>query len=334
MTIPNEITFVEHVGDASTTVFTIPFRFLEDADLLVSLDGVVQTLTADYTLIGAGETSGWSCTFITAPATAAVVRIEQNAPLVQNDNLNNDVLETILDRVFVGLHTLKNSILTVATRVTALEAAGGGGTGAVASVFGRVGSVVASTNDYSASQISNNSAVAGTQVSGALNTLNTADTTIRGYLVPVGATMEWPGATEPAGWYFRDGRSLSRATHPQLFAVVGTAFGSVDANSFNLPDDRGQFKRGLNDGRADGREDPDGAGRTLGDYQAGQLEAHTHTGAFQHVTASSAGAGPGSQGTNADSTGSTGGSETRSANTGTRWIIFARPDLADAIAGA
>lgn len=43
----------------------------------------------------------------------------------------------------------------------------------VASVFGRTGAVVAAAGDYAASQVTNDSAVAGTGVSGALNTLNT-----------------------------------------------------------------------------------------------------------------------------------------------------------------
>lgn len=44
--------------------------------------------------------------------------------------------------------------------------------GAVASVFGRTGAIVAAANDYAASQVSNDSGVAGTGVHAALNTLN------------------------------------------------------------------------------------------------------------------------------------------------------------------
>lgn len=43
---------------------------------------------------------------------------------------------------------------------------------AVSSVFGRVGSVAAQTGDYAASQVTNDSGVAGTGVKGALDTLN------------------------------------------------------------------------------------------------------------------------------------------------------------------
>lgn len=42
------------------------------------------------------------------------------------------------------------------------------------------------------------------------------------------------------GWLKCDGRSLSRTIYPDLFAIIGTTFGSTDGNSFNLPDCRGR----------------------------------------------------------------------------------------------
>ena len=41
----------------------------------------------------------------------------------------------------------------------------------------------------------------------------------------------------------RNGASLLRADFPDLFAKIGTQFGAVDANHFNLMDDRGLFAR-------------------------------------------------------------------------------------------
>jgi hypothetical protein len=43
-----------------------------------------------------------------------------------------------------------------------------------------------------------------------------------------------------------------------------------------LPDLRGAFLRGLNEGRNDGQEDPDGGERTIGDYQGDQFQGHYH----------------------------------------------------------
>jgi len=48
----------------------------------------------------------------------------------------------------------------------------------------------------------------------------------------------------PSGTFLADGSSKSRVTYADLYAVVGTAHGTLDANSFNLPDYRGRFLRG------------------------------------------------------------------------------------------
>lgn len=41
-------------------------------------------------------------------------------------------------------------------------------------------------------------------------------------------------------WLLCDGRSLNRHEYSHLFDVIGTAYGSADAESFNLPDARGR----------------------------------------------------------------------------------------------
>ena len=50
------------------------------------------------------------------------------------------------------------------------------------------------------------------------------------------------------GWLKCDGRSLSRTTYAALFAVIGTSFGNVDGNSFNLPDCRGRVLGSIGQG--------------------------------------------------------------------------------------
>lgn len=56
----------------------------------------------------------------------------------------------------------------------------GGGGGAVTSVFGRTGAVIANTNDYDSDQIANHSGVTGSSVTAALNTLSAAIPTFGG----------------------------------------------------------------------------------------------------------------------------------------------------------
>jgi microcystin-dependent protein len=63
------------------------------------------------------------------------------------------------------------------------------------------------------------------------------------------------------GWAEADGASLNQLTYPKLCAVIGTSWGTVDANNvYNLPDLRGYFLRGWDGGS---RHDPDAARRTV-----------------------------------------------------------------------
>lgn len=90
--------------------------------------------------------------------------------------------------------------------------------------------------------------------------------------MPTGGICYFPFATAPAGWLKCNGAAISRAAYASLFAMIGTTFGVGDGfNTFNLPDLRGEFIRGFDDGRgADG-------GRVLGSAQAESFRSHNHT---------------------------------------------------------
>ena len=54
--------------------------------------------------------------------------------------------------------------------------------------------------------------------------------------VPVGTIIWSANATVPAGYLLCNGSAVGRATYPELFAAIGTAFGSGDGSTtFNLP---------------------------------------------------------------------------------------------------
>ncbi len=77
----------------------------------------------------------------------------------------------------------------------------------------------------------------------------------------------------PEGWLKANGAAVSRTTYAALFAAIGTNFGAGNGSTtFNLPDLRGVFPRGWDDSRGVD------TGRTFGSLQAGQNEAHTHSG--------------------------------------------------------
>src|ERR1700691_682805 len=80
-----------------------------------------------------------------------------------------------------------------------------------------------------------------------------------GTVVPY-AGLSDSGTLSRLGWLERDGRAVSRETYAELFSVTGTLHGGGDGvRTFNSPDYRGWFLRGVDD-RA-GR-DPDAAQRT------------------------------------------------------------------------
>lgn len=79
--------------------------------------------------------------------------------------------------------------------------------------------------------------------------------------------------TVPSGWLRCDGAAVSRTTYAALFDRIGTTFGAGDgATTFNLPELRGEFVRGLDNGRGVD------TGRTLGSTQAQAIQSHNHSG--------------------------------------------------------
>ena len=78
----------------------------------------------------------------------------------------------------------------------------------------------------------------------------------------VGEVAFFARTTPPSGWLKANGAAVSRTTYAALFAAIGTTFGAGDGRTtFNLPDLRGEFLRGLDDGRNIDR------GRRLGTAQ-------------------------------------------------------------------
>lgn len=65
------------------------------------------------------------------------------------------------------------------------------------------------------------------------------------YDIPTGAIMMGPVSTMD-GFLLCDGSQVSRTKYARLFAIIGTNFGTGDGSTtFNVPDYRGCFLRGL-----------------------------------------------------------------------------------------
>lgn len=89
--------------------------------------------------------------------------------------------------------------------------------------------------------------------------------------MPTGGVVYFPRATAPTGWLKANGAAVSRTAYAALFAAIGTTFGAGDGiNTFNLPDLRGEFIRGLDDGRGIN------TGRALGSNESDSIGPHRH----------------------------------------------------------
>lgn len=101
--------------------------------------------------------------------------------------------------------------------------------------------------------------------------LNVTGDMSAGFLI--GQVSFFTMSTAPTGWLKCNGAAISRTTYAKLFAVTGTTYGVGDGSTtFNLPDLRGEFIRGFDDGRAVD------SGRTFGTAQAAAMLNHTHSG--------------------------------------------------------
>lgn len=95
--------------------------------------------------------------------------------------------------------------------------------------------------------------------------------------IPSGAIMYFAQNFAPIGWLKANGAALSRTTYANLFAAIGTLYGSGDGKTtFNLPDLRGEFIRSWDDGRG-----VDSA-RKLGEWQTGTPICHDDTAGIEN----------------------------------------------------
>ena len=84
MTVSAQTPINRSTGNGVTTVFPYTFKIISSADMEVSVDGVVKTLTVDYTLSGVGDDAGGNVTMLAAPATSTSVVRRRNMALTRN----------------------------------------------------------------------------------------------------------------------------------------------------------------------------------------------------------------------------------------------------------
>jgi hypothetical protein len=169
-----------------------------------------------------------------------------------------------------------------------------------------------------------------------------------GTIVPYGGKIEStsgdPCQVKP-GWFFCNGASLDRKEYKELFDVIGVAFSAPTSDTFNLPDLRGRFVRGVDHGTG---RDPDARLRKAGNKGVNKVDevgsvqddafaSHSHSlekGVWKHYRSFSGASGSDRplkdiKVDNRDvlwirKTQESGGKETRPKNVYVNWIIKAR----------
>lgn len=80
-----------------------------------------------------------------------------------------------------------------------------------------------------------------------------------------------PHSVVPEGFIECNGANISRITYSTLFAKIGTIYGSGDGSTtFKIPDLRGEFIRGFDNGRGTD------SGRGIGSWQNHEVISHKH----------------------------------------------------------
>jgi microcystin-dependent protein len=148
---------------------------------------------------------------------------------------------------------------------------------------------------------------------------------------PVGTIIAHGGDSAPSGFLLCDGSPISRTAYPNLFQSISTNWGWGDnSTTFNVPDLRGTFLRGVDRGRG---FDPESSSRfqyfnggntgdQVGSNQLHALASHSHL----HYTDSALNGSSPNTGSliasgNNSPTSFTGGPETRPSNSYVNYFI-------------
>ena len=120
MTVSSLVYKISYAGNGTSTAFAVPFYFLANSQLLVTLRSAagvetIQLLDVNYTVTGAGVLTGGTVTMTVAPATGATVTISRNVPITQttdfqpNDRLPAETLEQTVDKLTMICQQLADS---------------------------------------------------------------------------------------------------------------------------------------------------------------------------------------------------------------------------------
>jgi hypothetical protein len=301
------MTYSTEVSHTQTTTgnrdFSVTFPFLAVTDIKVQLGGVTKTVTNDYTIVQSGANT--VVNFNTAPADNSTIRIFRDTNIddieatyaagssIRAQDLNNCYKQLLYAAQEFG--TLKddnsvsfslgnkgdlsiNSSSDYVINTNAIENAmmADNSVGTAELVASSVTNPKVANNAIQTSHIQDNAITNAKMADDSVNTADIVSQAVTrakvtpGGFNPVGTVIWYAGSSAPAGYLKANGDSIANgsgttqgitANFSELYAVVGST----------LPDLRGEFIRGWDDGKGTD------SGRDIKSTQTDQNKQHNHT---------------------------------------------------------
>ena len=190
--------------------------------------------------------------------------------------LSMNVDTTVRSGAYLSLHSNTNVGIGTTTPASKLDVNGSAHVASSLTVDGAASAASFSGNGAALTALAGANLSAGTVSQAALVAA------VQQALCPAGSIMAYGGTTAPSGWLLCDGTSYLRTTYAALYTAIGNGFGTT-GTSFNVPDMRGRFLRGIDSGTG---RDPDAGSRSagstggntagIGSIQADQFRSHAH----------------------------------------------------------
>jgi hypothetical protein len=133
MTVSATSPSIGYTGNGSATVFPVPFKFIDAADLVVTIKptggvATVLLLGSGYTVMGAGVDGGGSLTTSSAPASGAALTITRSTPATQPTSLtlagtfSPKTHERMADRNLLVVQETQTRTAALEGRISSVEA--------------------------------------------------------------------------------------------------------------------------------------------------------------------------------------------------------------------
>ena len=286
--------------------FSVGFPFLATTDLKVQLNGTTKTLTNDYTIVQSGANT--TINFNTAPADNATIRIFRDTDIdaieatyaagssIRARDLNtnntqllyaaqefgtlksdNSVSFTLGDKGDLAVNSSSDWTLNNNSVEIANMADNSVGTNELVNdsvtddkmANNAIGTAMIKDNAVTIAKMADNS-VSTAEVVNSSVTLAKLATAVANSLNPAGTVIWYAGSTAPAGYLKANGDGIANGSgttqgittdFSALYAIVGA----------NLPDLRGEFIRGWDDGKGTD------SGRSIKSSQSDQNKQHNHS---------------------------------------------------------